>query len=191
MIIMRNPILNRPFNMDRTTLISLLTILSFLVSCGNSEKSKLAKSIKVMEDTLFSETHPAIDMTMTTKLVDTYIEYADKYPNDSLAPVYLFKAGDIAMNLLDPNKAIQIFDRILTEYPTYEKTPHCLFLKGFIYENELKNLEMARQIYQEFLTKYPTNEFADDVKISLDNLGKSPEELIKEFQEKAKTDSLQ
>jgi outer membrane protein assembly factor BamD (BamD/ComL family) len=188
---MRNPILNRPFNINKMMLASLLAILSFLVSCGNNEKNKLAKNIKVMEDTLFSETHPAIDMTMTTKLVDTYIEYADKYPNDSLAPVYLFKAGDIAMNLLDPNKAIQIFDRILTEYPTYEKTPHCLFLKGFIYENELKNLEMARQIYQEFLAKYPTNEFADDVKISLDNLGKSPEELIKEFQEKAKADSLQ
>jgi TolA-binding protein len=95
------------------------------------------------------------------------------------------------MNLLDPNKAIQIFDRILNEYPKFQKIPHCLFLKGFIYENELKNLDKARQIYQEFLMKYPNHEFADDVQISLDNLGKSPEELIKEFQEKAKPDSIQ
>jgi TolA-binding protein len=155
------------------------------------EKRKMEKNIKVMEDSLFSETKGMIEMDKTQTLVDAYLRFADKYPSDTNAPGYLFKAGDISMNLLDPNKAIQIFDRIMAEYPQFEKLPHCLFLKGFIYENELKNLDKARQIYQEFLVKYPNHDFADDVQISLDNLGKSPEDLIKQFQEKTKSDSLQ
>jgi len=44
--------------------------------------------------------------------------------------------------------------------------------KAFTYEAE------------EFLEKYPDSDFADDARISLQNLGKSPEELIKELEER-------
>jgi hypothetical protein len=33
-------------------------------------------------------------------------------------------------------------------------------------------------LYEEFLQKFPNGELAQDAKLSLDNLGKSPEELI-------------
>ncbi len=58
-----------------------------------------------------------------------------------------------------------------------------MFLKGYVYENDLRDLETAKKIYEEFLVKYPDDEFADDAEISIKNLGKSPEELIKEFEE--------
>ncbi len=98
----------------------------------------------------------------------------------------LFQAGDMAMNLNMPKEAVVLFDRIMENYPDFDKAPQCLFLKGYIYENNLGNLNVAKKIYEEFLEKYPDDEFADDAEVSIKNLGKTPEELIKEFEEQQK-----
>ena len=55
-----------------------------------------------------------------------------------------------------------------------------------MYENNLGDLNAAKSIYEQFLEKYPDDEFADDAAVSIKNLGKTPEELIKEFEEQAK-----
>jgi outer membrane protein assembly factor BamD (BamD/ComL family) len=156
-----------------------------MVSCSSSPK-KLQVEIKTLEDSLFADATKMIDREMAQDLIDKYIEFADAFPNDPEAPATLFKAGDMAMNLNMPQKAIDIFDRIMTNYPDYEKTPQCLFLKGYVYENDFRDLPRAKEIYEEFLQKYPDDEFADDAAISIQNLGKSPEELIREFEERNK-----
>jgi len=46
-------------------------------------------------------------------------------------------------------------------------------------------------LYREFLQKYPNHEFADDAELSLKNLGKTPEELLEQFQKTATGDSIQ
>ena len=74
----------------------------------------------------------------------------------------------------------------MNNYPDFDKTPQCLFLKGYIYENNLGDLDMAKSLYEEFLQKYPDDDFADDAEVSIKNLGKTPEQLIKEFEEKQK-----
>lgn len=57
---------------------------------------------------------------------------------------------------------------------------------AFIYENQLHGAEKAKKLYEEFMKKYPDHELAKDVKFSLDHIGKSDEELIKEFEAKQK-----
>jgi len=165
--------------------LSALILAAIISSCGSSH-DKLQSEIKSMEDSLFADATKMIDKKMAQELINKYIEFADKYPDDAETPGTLFKAGDMAMNLNMAQQAIDIFDRIMNDYPAYEKTPQCLFLKGYIYENDFRDLPMAKQLYEEFLEKYPDDEFADDAAISIQNLGKSPEELIKEFEERNK-----
>ncbi len=86
------------------------------------------------------------------------------------------------MNSNRSNKAINLYDQIISEFNNYPKAPEALFLKGYVYENNLGRLDKAKVIYEEFLTKYPENEFADDAEVCLRYLGKSPEELIEIFQ---------
>lgn len=167
-----------------------LSIFLLLVAC-TSPKQKLNNQISSLENSLFSESSSMIDENKTLELVNAYVEYADKFPEDTNSVNYLFKAADISMNLLDPNRSIQLFDRIMTEYPDYRKIPHCLFLKGYVYENSLRDLDAAKALYLAFLDRYPQHEFADDVQISLEHLGKTPEQLILEFQQKLQPDSLQ
>lgn len=170
----------RIFNLFIVVIIGSL----IMVSCGSPEKD-LQSEIKNLEDSLFADPTKMIDKKMAQRLITKYIEFADVNPADPEAAGTLFKAGDMAMNLNMPQQAIQVFDRIMDTYPDFEKTPQCLFLKGYVYENDYKDLDKAKLIYEDFLMRYPDDEFADDAAISIQNLGKSPEELIKEFEEQA------
>ncbi|NOX86945.1 MAG: tetratricopeptide repeat protein, partial [Chlorobi bacterium] len=149
-------------------------------------KQNLQDSITSMENELFNVQSTRMNKHKVRDLIDLYTQYAKDFPDDTLAPVYLFKASDISMNIYQPMKTIRILDTIMVKYPDYNKTPTALFLKAFVYEDQVKNYKLARKYYQMFLDKYPDNEFADDARMSLQNLGKTPEELIREFEEKNK-----
>ncbi len=49
-------------------------------------------------------------------------------------------------------------------------------------KTSLRDLDECKKYYEEFLEKYPESDFADDAEMSLKNLGKTPEELIMEFE---------
>jgi outer membrane protein assembly factor BamD (BamD/ComL family) len=165
-------------------LIWLVLSLSIMIACSTPQEKKAAQ-IKSLEDELFAD-ETNIDREKSAELIKAYIAYSDEFPEDVNAANNLFKAADMSMNMNRPHQAIQLFNRILKDYPDFEKAPQCLFLKGYVHENNLNDLETARKIYTEFLEKYPDNDFADDAEVSIKNLGKTPEELIKEFEEQAK-----
>lgn len=160
----------------------LLILMAAIVSCGPSSKEDASK-IQAAEDALFSEDEGFIEKAKAIELVDLYVNYTDNYPEDSMAVEYLFKGAEFCLNLGEGQRAIILYDRVIQEYPDFRKVPECFFLKGYVYENYLGDLENARAIYSEFIRKYPDNEFADDAAISIQNLGKTPEELIKQFEE--------
>ena len=54
---------------------------------------------------------------------------------------------------------------------------------GFVQENDLQELETAKSTYETFLQKYPNDpDFADDAQNAIKMLGKSPDEIVKEFE---------
>jgi outer membrane protein assembly factor BamD (BamD/ComL family) len=166
-------------------IIGLAFVAIVILSCSSPQSEK-KEAIKILEDDLFTDQNKMIDQKKAKELITAYISFADEFPKDKKTPDYLFKAGDMTMNLNMPQQAIQVFDRIIKDYPDFEKAPQCLFLKGYVYENEIGDLNTAKKIYEEFIAKYPNDEFADDAAVSIKNLGKSPEELIKEFEAKSK-----
>ena len=119
-------------------------------------------------------------------MVDLYKKFADQHPKDSLAPVYLYKAANLLMNSDKNDDAIALLDNIIKDYDNFGKIEEAYFLKAFIYDNNIKNINKARTAYTDFLKKFPKSDLADDAQISLDNLGKTPEQIIKEFELKMK-----
>jgi outer membrane protein assembly factor BamD (BamD/ComL family) len=176
--------------MKYSSFIVIITIL--LASCAgsqNNEKNQedeLTKAITSLESELFDSGPGRIDRKKAIELINLYTEFADEFPDDAQSPEFLYKASDISMNLRRPVETIQLFDILLTKYPDFDKTPTTLFLKAFVYEDQMQDMERAKKYYEEFLAKYPDSEFADDAEVSLKNLGKTPEELIKEFEENSK-----
>jgi len=171
----------------KTIKVFALFILAgvILFACSNPQQ-EATEQIIALEDALFSEEGNMNNLDKAIELINQYISYADQFPEDSNSAEYLFKAADIGMNINKGELAIDLYNRIIQTYPNFRKAPECLFLKAYVYENNLGQLNKARVFYQEFIDKYPDNDFADDAEISIQNLGKSPEELIREFEEKMK-----
>ncbi len=114
-----------------------------------------------------------------------YMNYAKKFPNDEMSPDFLFKAVDIsvAYNALNPQKTIDITNVLIDNYPDFEMTPMAMFIKGFVYENQMNNYEKALDTYHQFLDKYPNNPMAADVQSTIKNIGIPLDELIKTFEQ--------
>ncbi len=168
--------------MKKTSYSLLFILFGLLISCSQGKKK--AEAIRQMEDQLIDAKSGTYDKTKASALILAYQDYIGEHPKDTLSASYLFKTAELQLNTTTPAQSIATLDRLIQDFPEYRRTPEALFLKGFIYENYLKDLNNARKYYQDFLGKYPTHHFADDARALLDNLGKSPEELIREFEKK-------
>lgn len=166
----------------------MLIMVAFVAACTPAIENDAA-AIKTAEDELFASEDGFVDKAKILTLVDLYVDYADNYPDDSMAVENLFKGAEFCLNLGEGQRSIDLYNRVMNEYPDFWKVPECMFLKGYVYENYLGDLDMAKAIYTQFLETYPDNEFADDAEISIRNLGKTPEELIQQFEQDAELDT--
>ena len=159
----------------------LLSLALMLLSCG--EKMSVEK-INELESKVFAK-DAVLSSENVIQLVDAYLLFAKQNPNDQQTPEFLFKALDVAVgiNAEGPQKAINIADVLIEKYPDFEMTPMAMFIKGFVYENMIGDLQNAEMTYRQFIEKYPNNPMVEDVKATLENLGLTPEELIRKFEE--------
>jgi TolA-binding protein len=167
--------------------VFLILIILFTGSCSSPEK-QLSDKIETEEKGLYKDSSLVPDPQKAKTVIALYDQYVEKFPRDTASAGYLFKAGDISSKTNNVSEAIRYFDRLIDNYPQHEKAPYALFLQGFIFENQLGDPVKAKPYYEEFLKKYPDHSLARDVNFSLENLGRSPEELIRDFE--MKNDSL-
>lgn len=116
------------------------------------------------------------------KFIDLSESFALAFPEEKMAPVYLFQAADISRALGSLPKVISLYDWIYLYYPDFSKASLALFLKGYTLDAELKKYDEAKVIYENFLIKYPKDALCKDVKLLLANLGKSDDALFKEME---------
>ncbi|MDD3685368.1 MAG: hypothetical protein PHE56_01250 [Bacteroidales bacterium] len=171
-------------------LVVLLAISVIVASCGNAkkplaERNQLTKEISDMEKSLLANDEP--DADLADKMINAYLEYAEKFPQDTVTPEYLFKASEIAMNFGRATEAIEFLTRIEKDYKKYDKYPAVIFMKAFIYENYLDDINKAADYYTIFVEKYPDHKLAQDANAALTYLGLDDEELIKLFEENSQT----
>lgn len=175
--------------MNKKLFLSLALVSIILISC-NPKSSKIERITK-LEKELVASKMSKLDTTKAVQLIRLYDEFVKGFPTDSLAPIYLYRQADMNIALSRGTQAVVCLDKIITNYHSFNKLIECTFLKAFVAETVMHNLPLAEQYYREFLKKYPTHLLAKDAEVSLKNLGKSPEELVAEFEaNQAKTDSL-
>lgn len=162
-----------------------LVAMAMLMMCVNctSQRDKALDKILTYEGTIdFATTK--VDIPTGETLVKMYVGFATDYPTDSLAPMYLMKAADVAMNIKRGDIAIKYLDRLIKDYPNYDKLPDCYFMRGYVYETVLTDVNKAKEAYELFLMQYPNHPLAADIRIIIQNLSLSDEEIIKMIMEK-------
>ena len=119
--------------------------------------------------------------------VSEYENFVKDNPQSEKAPEALTKLASIYQNKMLKNlsakesleKSVKVYRQIFDDYPNSTQAPISLFMSAFILANELQKYHLAEVSYQLFLQKYPTHELANSAREELNNLGLSPEEILK------------
>jgi len=158
-------------------LISIVTITFSLLSCQKQKEENLYKT--ALEDFKNGNNQSAIKNLEKLIELNPYSEFApDSYI--FLASLYQAIEGDSIQKVNNYRKALEYYNHLIEKFPNHEKTPEAIFMAGFICAENLKDFDNARSYYKRFLKVYPDHELAFSVQAELDNLGKSPEDILKE-----------
>lgn len=144
-------------------------------------KEKLLSDIQTIEQELSRE-QEKIDKAKALTFITKSELFAQRYTEDSETASVLFKAAEVAKGIREYGRALKLWDMVYNRYSDYEKAPDALFMQAFVFENDLKDIKLAKMYYGNFLKKYPNHSLADQITIILKNIDKSPEELIKRFE---------
>jgi outer membrane assembly lipoprotein YfiO len=155
----------------RLSVIILLILLS-INGCANKSDSQLyteGKEAEARKDFLSA--------------AESYEEVVERFKTGAYAESSLSRLAYMYNNdIKDKQKALEAYKKFYRTFPSSSQAPTMLFLSAFIYNNEFNNepamLDSARREYELFLEKYPEHELASSAKFELENLGKSPDELI-------------
>ena len=162
----------------KTKSIFVIICLVVFVSC-TSKYDTLTSEIKEFEEKIRNQ--PIPDKVDGGKLINLYVQFADEFPDDSLAPVVLFNASRLSFALNDFNQSLSLLERLVKNYEDSKPIPDAYVFAGYIYETVKGDFVSAKYWYELFLKDFPNHEMYEDVRTSLNNLGKSPEELVAEF----------
>ncbi|MGQ0827578.1 MAG: tetratricopeptide repeat protein [Bacteroidota bacterium] len=181
--------------MKKIKIALIISVTLCIVSCNNNEPSKqtaeefqknLHEQYLAEIKKLESEMHKSTEINNVTAglAIKAYSDYAEFFPDDSVTPGYLFKAAEIATATKQYPQALNYYKWITDKYPDYTYKKESLYLQGFLLDNYLNDDAKAKTIYEEVIAKYPESNYANDAKAAISNLGKTDEELIKEFRKK-------
>ena len=157
----------------------IVLLLSVIILFGCSSKS---------DKELFESANQNIKNEMYAEAILDFQEINNEYPESDLAAKATFEIGKIYQGQMIKNltgtqsfeKAIEYYTIIVDKFPDDENAPNALFMIGFIQANELKQLDNARETYEMFMEKYPDSELASSAQAEIDNLGLSPEEILRQ-----------
>jgi len=175
--------------MKKIVTIALLGLVLGFISCGTG-KDKEAQQITALENRLYALEPNAFTTERADSLLNAYESYIKKHKTDTLAPAYLLKSASLASNTGKPDRAIQMYDQLIRQYPKDFHVPLACFMKAFVMENNVGDILKAKDLYLVFIKQYPDHELADDAEMAIKNLGKTPDQIIREIEARKYEDSV-
>ncbi len=171
-------------------LLLLLSTLCLLTASSCGKKEKLSEQINLQLDSITHSLGRSVNDDQLNRLLSNINDFISKFPKDSLASKYLFEEARIYQSRGEYKNAITVLDRLLKDFPEAKECGMSVFMEGFIYANLLNDYTKAKEKYEWYLSKYgkENEKMAHDVKLELDNLGKTADEIFKQIQ--ANADSL-
>lgn len=90
----------------------------------------------------------------------------------------LFDQADSAARQRNFKDAIVFYDQIINNFPNFTDDYKASFMKAFLVAEEMKNTDLALQLFKDFLIKYPSGDLNESARFMIDSLeGKIPAEI--------------
>ncbi len=156
----------------------LFSVLLIAVIAGCSSKT---------DQEYFDEAQKYFQQDNIPEAVTSYETLVNEFPDSKLAPKAMMQLAGIYQskkltNLSEQEliiKANEYYMEVFEKYPASEDAPTALFMAGFLQANEMNDYPQATKTYNTFLERYPDNEMAVAAKQELENMGLSPEEILR------------
>ena len=170
--------------MKKLFFLTLCCLCLFAYSCTGDKKERDRKQIQVLELSTLQDAK-VISYEKADSLIFCYLNYVGNYPEDSLCATYLYRAADVYANTKRCIESINIYDRLIKEYPKDAYVESAYFLKGVVYSQTCLNKEKAKEAFEEFMAKYPKSAKYQDAKMLLimDTM-RDEMDLIRQFEQK-------
>ncbi len=189
--------------------ILILSILTF-VSCKNESETKQVQTTTEsgFKDQLINDTvrdcaayykaaakmdsillkSLEIENNTASEALRTFVDFAFYCESDTMSPVYLIKAAQVAMSINNTEQARIVLDRCINNYPRFKNKPAALFLLAQLYDEPrmLNDEAEARKLYEQIVYDYPKSDWAASAKAALQLIGKTDEQILEEFKKKNK-----
>ncbi|RMG70757.1 MAG: hypothetical protein D6722_08185 [Bacteroidetes bacterium] len=170
----------------RAFYVILACLLGFsFLACGSGDQKAAIEQLEEQFRTLTQQpgVNPEEVKASMRELAEAYIAYAESQSEATKAGEFLYRAAELyETNMLDPQAAIGLLDRIIEDYPSHERAADALFKKGYVYHNILNDLPRAREAYMAFLEAYPDHDLVASAKFEIENLGVPADELLRRIQ---------
>jgi len=153
--------------------LATILLIGFLITACKTEKKAPEQDIATLEAKLAKEP----DQATLQSLLGLYKEEAAKAKGDEKLD-FLWKTGETARAVQNFAEAEAAFKQIYEQHASSEQASKALFLHAFMCDEDLKQFDKAKQLYESFLEKYPESDFNDDAQFLLKHLGKSDEEML-------------
>jgi len=113
---------------------------------------------------------------------DLFVEFnMKKYPERitlTMTAEELFNYADNAARQRNFKDAIMYYDQIINNFKNNSDDYKASFMKAFLIAEEMKQKDLALQLFKEFLQKYPTGDLNDSAQFMIDSLeGRIPEDF--------------
>lgn len=181
--------------MKKLSLVVVLSIVAilFTTSCGETVKQSpddMQAGIESLQKELFSDNTKALDISKADSMINLYLDFANTYPEDSMALEFLFKAAEVQMGINKGMECIATLSKIQNTYPDAKIMPMVLHFKAFVYDDKIQDFDKARACLDELIENYPEDNLVPNAKAYREMIGKDPNEMFMNADAVAEGDSL-
>lgn len=176
--------------------LSIFILLVVFVACsGKNDKKKRIETITKLEHILFDEDadknadkdadkDASLNKGVSTQLEmenlrENYRQFLSSYSADTVSARYVYNWAMMEADFFKNYTAsVKLLERFQRDYGTHPMAAKALFLQGFTYSEYLKDYKKAELAYLAFIERFPNHDLVPSIQFELQNLGKSPEELL-------------
>ncbi|MBS1651025.1 MAG: tetratricopeptide repeat protein [Bacteroidetes bacterium] len=108
--------------------------------------------------------------------------------NDTLAPIFLLKTAQVAQSINNFAQSKVVLETCIDKYPKFKNRAATIFLLAQILSEPgtSNNNDEAIRYYNRVIEDFPKSEWAKNAKVAIKLVGKTDEEIIREFEKKNK-----
>ncbi len=172
--------------MNRLSGVLILICIFVLTSCNKKEtelKQIYTASAEMDSILRTNEVLSVKHRVMAEDLIEEYMAFADSYPEDSLAPQFIFKSAMLYHFIPFYDKELVALELLAERYPKSEYAPQALVTAARVSEENINNIEKSISYLQQLKEKYPESPYATNIDLQIEYAG-DDEALLDAIMEK-------